>query len=737
MAWRVSKDGTEFFEIDADFDEESGVDRSLEAAKAKGYKPYFQMTKDGKQVFDVEATEDSLKAAYSKGYDTVDAFKFRPKTNKADSALKGTVRGLSQGFVDELAGGFEAAGSAVGLRGLGGESLSDIRLETDREDQQSLGDVYRGARDAKRQSYAKAEADNPGLFNTADVMGSVAGGLAVPLANTAKAATATGALQGLGRSEADLTQVEPMNYLQAGVDTLVGAGAGLAGYGLAKGVEKAVEVAPRMAKETLSYTKALTRGMKKGGKEAGEDVPGLVKPLAEVVGGLKGAVKELRELTAVGREFKEVAAQAREALNGSGGPTIKRLQDLKVTAIGNGKQLSDLTDEEAVLGALLADGDNQVKQWFAKKASFLQPGQVDASEYANLLGMGTATRRTARDFDRRAAAAELKPTVQRVQDLFKGARNSRYDQLQSAAREAFDPAQGDVVLREVDEAIADADVLKSVPGSVRSVLDDVKGMLVQGKGVKEQKLTPGSWAEAQPAEKFHRLQKARELMDDQINWAKREGHSQAERLLRGVRQNIDEVLKTSPDKVEADALYRASKQLEGRFFGAAEFRDPSGAIDVDEGKLARLLGDTDQAVRFRGALDELKEFAKREDLPESFRTEAAQLVTDLERKIGVAGQQRAINSFRYSQGPSSPAIERLGSVSQGSTLVQDAVRAPAGFLNQADEFARYLQQKTGKSYGELSNEQRQASVRFWTWLKKNPDASETTVEQTFSRLFGR
>ena len=58
-------------------------------------------------------------------------------------------------------------------------------------------------------------------------------------------------------------------------------------------------------------------------------------------------------------------------------------------------------------------------------------------------------------------------------------------------------------------------------------------------------------------------------------------------------------LKFSPEKVEADDIWRTGKDVEERFFGAAEYKNPDGTYDIDERKIARLFADTDNAARFR------------------------------------------------------------------------------------------------------------------------------------------
>jgi hypothetical protein len=300
-------------------------------------------------------------------------------------------------------------------------------------------------------------------------------------------------------------------------------------------------------------------------------------------GAVKGALSEQGEQKATQKEVAAIADEARANLTSevqaaaepAAAPApmrIRRLQELH--AFGNGKSIDKFSDDEAILAALMDKGDNATKRWVAQKAATLQPGQIDQDHYAKILGMGPEARTAAREFDPRDAAKGLKGSVEEVQDLFKSARDQRYGHLQEQARQGFTTEQGEPVLAELEGAIKDARKLNSIPGSVRGVLDDVHGMVHDGTGTKLQGLTPGDWAKVPPAEQFNRLQQARQLLDQQVKWTGKEGHTQAQSVLRGLRESIDDALKTSPEKWEADNLYRNSKDIEGKFFGATEFRNP-------------------------------------------------------------------------------------------------------------------------------------------------------------------
>jgi len=770
--WRVSKDGENFIEIDEDFDDETGTDLSLEAAKAKGYTPYAQVTKDGKEPIDIEFSEDSLKAAYDKGYKDVEAYNFTKdvRGNKADSYIRGNLAGLSQGLLDEFGGGLEAAGSLVGLRGVGSSNLLDIRLETDAEDADaSLGDIYRGARDKRRREEKAAHDDNPKSFLVGNVLGGVTSGLVLPGASTLKGSAVLGGAMGLGGSDADLTTGELENYHQAALDTVLGAGAGVAGYGVAKALPKAgkailnTPATVRAIKKEgagnilKGYVGTGLKGFKEGAKASAENAPdiGGIKLAFGLAGGAKGSWRSLKEFALTKSSLKAVADEARTFLEkqvttaeletiSSQARTIlkdrvkvKSLPELqKFKEVGAGKKLSEFSDDEAIIAALLSDGENPVKRFISERAATLQPGQINADEYYNLLKAGSASRSEARDFVARDAAKELKPVIEEVQDLFKAARSERFKELQKIAMSNFEDTPK--VLDDVAEALRDSQALKSIPGSVKGVLEDVQGVLADGTGTKLQKLTPGAWDTVSRGERFHRLQQSRQLLDQQMDWAKREGLGQAENLLRSVRQNIDEVLKTSPDKVEADALYRASKEVEGKFFSATEFKTPGGGIDVDEGKISRLLGATDQAQRFQAAVQDLKEFAGRPDLSPKFKKAATALIGDLEEKLAVASRKAQLSALRQAQGPSSPALERLQAAASGGkrSPISEAVQAPAGAMHAADEFNKVIFRRLGVGFNELPPDQKVQAVRFWVWGRANPNPSVEAEKKAFDAIFG-
>ena len=679
---------------------------------------FLPLVTDGKDTHRV--SPEDMKLAAKDGFEPIAGGQ---KSSGLGAAMRGVAQGSTAGFADELTG---AAGALLDIAPKEGEGYFD-----------GFGNRYRASRDYARARDDEAKQQHGKIYTAGNVAGGVGSAiLAGPAAATLKGSVGLGALTGLGDSEADLTKPSLGNFGTAALDTVEGAAGGALGYGAGKLAGKVWDGTKYVAKngigsaakEALESVKGIPEEIKQAGKAFkigtnDKNITGLpfVKQGEQVINGIKNIVNEVQERGATKEEFSGMADMARKALN--------------VLRPGESGSIGSMSNDEAILSALLEDGDNAVKKWVKEKASTLYPGQVDGDEYSRLLGMGAEARNAARNFNAKEAAANLKPVVQDVQNLFENTRSQRYGQLHNAARESFEKDAAGSVFDELHGAIGDANSLKSIPSSVKGALQDVEGILTEGSGPRDYKLKPGAWGDADNGEAFNRLQQARKYLDGQINWAGKEGHSASEKILRGLRGHIDDVLKTSQDKVDADALYRASKEVEGKFFGPTEFRDANGNVDVDEFKLAKLFGNNDNAGRFKGAIKDFREFANRPDLPETFKSQAAALADQLESHAGLAEDKRALDAFRFKNGPSSPAIERMNSVANKNGLVTDAVQSPAGFLNTADQFMKSIEQRTGQKFNDMSASDKAASVKFWLWNKNNPGASPGSVETTYKKLF--
>jgi len=180
------------------------------------------------------ASPDGLESAKEMGYYPKSTYDYSD-IDELTSARRAMGQGLSLGAADEISGGLEAIGSLVGIRGLGSESLSNVRMETDDEKKQTIADVYREARQDHLDYDKAAQKANPKSYLAGDLAGSAfsmfipggavfkTAGLASKLKKGAAIGGAVGGVEGLGRSEADLTKGE---IEEAAKDTLLGGAIG-------------------------------------------------------------------------------------------------------------------------------------------------------------------------------------------------------------------------------------------------------------------------------------------------------------------------------------------------------------------------------------------------------------------------------------------------------------------------------------------------------------------------------
>lgn len=123
-----------------------------------------------------------------------------------ESGIMHGLQGASAGYLDELSGATEAAGRAVGVKGVGG-SFSDLGLADDGPtlDWETLRDAYKEARDKKRGVLKKQSSDNPMASGAGEFVGMVASPLnkIAKGMSLAKGGAALGGINALGGSEAE------------------------------------------------------------------------------------------------------------------------------------------------------------------------------------------------------------------------------------------------------------------------------------------------------------------------------------------------------------------------------------------------------------------------------------------------------------------------------------------------------------------------------------------------------
>lgn len=709
----VSKNGQDFFEIADEPDE-------MDKAYAKGYRPYMDMTKDGKEIFTILAEPNQIQKAMDKGYLEVSAFERGQNAMASDrkkeapkwaSAAQGAASSMAWGFDDEIAGGASALGA----------------LATGDDPAKAYSDTSERIRAQKD----RLQSDNPGSY----LLGSIGGGVATPalfargastlagqIGRGAAAGGAGGAIQGAGDAESMDRVVS--EAIEGG---LKGAAFGSIFGALARPKSLKQEGFDEVGKSF----KTIAGGYKEGAAQT--EAYDLLGRIGKTGRGLKGMFKAIRDQANKDNEFAAMIKKAKQdiKMGGSGGGGGPR-----------GPSFSDeLPDEEFVMRMLLDDGPNPVKKWVAEKAASLYPGQVDAELYQNLLAKPMDERILQRAFNRKDVGRELKPDFEQTRDLFKRAVGERFGELQGEARSQFARSNdADRILRGVAKARERIfNESENVPSALKSIEPDLRDVqLILTKGIDAAKDAPigrGNWNEVADDVRFDRLQAARQYIDKQIDFKAiktgRKNPNASESNLLRLRDEINRVLKFSPEKVEADSLYSQAKKLEDKFWKIAEFKG-----DVDEFEIAKLMNDTDKAGRFRNYIDEVQEFANRKDLPEELRDNANELVGRLRKAIEDAEGKRALDQFRFKQGPTSPAIERQTAVLNKSRPAQEAIQAPASFINAADQFIpAQAEQRFGKTWHELNDPEKTALIRFWTWRKsKGENASAADENKVWDRI---
>lgn len=254
------------------------------------------------------------------------------------SGALGGLQGVSLGFADEMEGLAGALANKVG----GGEF------------------DYTERRDKARERYAEAERVNPKSFTAGRVVGGV-GGVLLPggaAAKTLKGAmalgAATGAAQGLGESEADLTEGEVGEAAKdAVVGGAVGAGAGAIGHGASRAAGALANRAKQGVRVADADLGAEEYAARYATKKSAEGAVG-----GEAAAGLN-ALAKAEEVVAntAGHYGPQELAQAQRFLASPKAGEIRRRAAGNVLDRGEGRLAGSLVDAERQMGAAHAAMD--------------------------------------------------------------------------------------------------------------------------------------------------------------------------------------------------------------------------------------------------------------------------------------------------------------------------------------------------------------------------------------------
>ncbi len=218
------------------------------------------------------------------------------KPGMLEAGARGAAQGATLGFGDELAGVGGVLGNQLGKMGVDSVESThpevQSRLDSIASHAPTDLDIYKKSRNEERSANQAAEKAHPGT----SFAGNLVGGVANPLARAAgslKGAMAYGGTQGLGSSDADLTEGDVQG---AALDTGLGSGFGAAGAAVGKAIPKAIDGAKWLTKKALTTLgpseEAITARLAGKAQPSALSYPELAEDMGGTLKTLKGQISE-------------------------------------------------------------------------------------------------------------------------------------------------------------------------------------------------------------------------------------------------------------------------------------------------------------------------------------------------------------------------------------------------------------------------------------------------------------
>jgi len=624
--------------------------------------------------------------------------------SKTDSALTGLVGSATLGFDDEIYGG---------LRGLREAATSD----------KSLSDAYSEYRDQYRDMKRRASDENPLSYGAGSIVGGailpfgagkVAGTMIGAVGKGALVGAGTGAVQAIGDNE-DLSNMGQLGWDVAGgtaIGGVLGGAAGAVGH-LAKGITKSGRA--ELGKELDAF-------------HAGRDsvtANGLLDEPRRIWAGLKETVNS-----------EKAQQELFDILKGSKKDLVSRMIEKDSIPQSQEKAMLNFIDtlnDDEYITLALQEGDEKVTNWIARQSG------GDVAEKQKFLAMKPDERQALRSLDLKDDAKQLAPIVDKARSELKADTASKIAEHTATARDSFSNSMQNYLFthnKVSDDLESMGDLLGAKPAKH---VDLSFKMITQGTGGRaDWDLQPNlGFRDAPSNVQFDRLQRARELVDEGIDWdkinAKIRKPTQGEKILMDYRASIDEILKSTPGKSEADQAYRIAAELKDMLFGKTEFKG-----SVDPYKIKRLLGNTDDANRFRDGLDRLKEWSQSAN-PEA-RAAADDFLNKFKDLFKKKTDSDALNQLSREGGPSALQIQRLDRSMKGDTnITKHAVKQTADFLGKNEDATAFIQEVIGKPFKEMTPEEKKAFVKVYIQYAKadyrgTPDAISNNFVHELSKI---
>lgn len=398
------------------------------------------------------------------------------------------------------------------------------------------------------------------------------------------------------------------------------------------------------------------------------------------------------------------------------GSTRMNVTDKKVSKI------PDISDEEYILLRATESGPNKVKDLVTRVSSTLFGGRASESKaLEEVMNIPLEQRVKARSFEPWEGAEEIKPTAMEASEAFQKGAVEQVQRLLPKAAEEFETAGPKVfkLANDFEKAKADAEILAARHPGIKKFIEDASEIWESGRDVSSAGLERGQYDQVDPLQRFMRLQRVRETIDDGIPYdqLKLRDPNEGEKVLLSLRRSADDVLKTSPAKVKSDAIYAEMKNTLKAVFGRTQFKGK-----IDTGKIEKMLRDTDEAKRFRSHFETLRKWASDETFSPEDRAKVTAFLDKFDSIYQMASQKQKIGKFEWKEGPSSAAVERLGGLVKKDSLTAELFASPRTALQKMDEFEKnYVNRWTNKNFGDLSLPERLAFIKLRNFMNETKE----------------
>lgn len=450
-----------------------------------------------------------------------------------------------------------------------------------------------------------------------------------------------------------------------------------------------------------------------------------------LIGGTAGAISEaIPAMRGAARETQAFKETVQKIAPEAAAPTTVG-QFLR-----QGTQVTPQEEAQFLLN-LLQSGKTPAKEFYTQKATQLYPGQIGPQQLKSVLEMPLEQRVQARGFDPSAMGRELLPQAEAAKTAL-GKKGAAFQELQELAAQEYKRTQ----LPTISNAIKLAKAQYERPGTsalARNTVEEINEIINKGSALPRYGVTEGPLKSANAQEAYKRMQAAREYADRAIR--KNPQDLSIQDVLMPLRDSLDEVLKSSPSKVIADALYAKGKRVTQ--LGIKPLEMPVGDKQrMLSGKaIQSALGDTQKGERLALGIEEARQFTK-EFGAQLGPTEAAKIdrfFDALADARTVADRKRVLDQLKFAEGPSGAAIragiEKLQQTIKPAPGGASMFRAAPEYLQSVDAFmADKARQYFNKPFDKLSGGEQYKLVNAYQWFKENPNATMQEMNEAFTRI---